>query len=258
MVNIDIENIRSLDYNILENNQNKKVLYLEKNDKYYIINYETDLYVNNIKFQTNKNSVDVLHELSQYDCNFLIYCHPYSYDTHWQIKYFEFIVKTLGFKNVNYTTLDVVKGGDILVDDGFDGDFIEFNSKYPIYDIVILPDCGGTWGSAWGSFEKYQKLIFEIINNVLTIIKEGGKLYLSKMSDNDFNFIYNEYRQKYKCEIDEYDELHLKYLVITKSQNTPKNELDKNIIKLTELINKHFSKLNNIKSILESKLVTSV
>ncbi len=74
-----------------------------------------------------------------------------------------------------------------------------------------------------------------MINNILKIIKEGGKLYLSKIiGPITINDIYQEFSKKYKCEIEHnkfnYD---VEYLVITKNNNS--------INKLEELIDKYFN-----------------
>lgn len=218
-------------YKIL-NNDNKNIIYLEIDSKNFIIKYENNnFYINNIIIDTKTNLKDKLNDYLKYDCNFLIYCHPRPYDTHWQIDYFHSITQKLGFKNVKYSTLDIINKPDILAD-GFKGEFIEINSKYPIYDIVILPDCGGDW---------YLKnddtiTIFNIINNILKIIKEGGKLYLSKIIEPiNIDVIYQEFNKKYKCEIEnfKFSTVDIKYLVITKNNNS--------INKLEELIDKYFS-----------------
>lgn len=133
--------------------------------------------------------INIVSSYEKYDkYNVIVFCHPKlikKNDDHFLYPFFEKMIAKDGH-NINTTwlqTIDILPGGSTQAD-GFNPDFIKKHQNE--YDIVFVPDCGGLWFE-YQKDKEVQK-IFDLTDNLLRLIKPGGKLYLSK-------FLYPEIQQ---------------------------------------------------------------
>lgn len=117
--------------------------------------------------------------------NMLVYCHNRPVQTHFGIEDLRRFATDAHVSETNMYTLDVSGEADIVAN-GFARNFL---TAYPsAFDVVVLPDCGGPWFGATGSDNTVSEtcrrvLVEKIITNVLTIVKPGGKMIVSKLYD---------------------------------------------------------------------------
>jgi hypothetical protein len=127
----------------------------------------------------------------------LVYCHPrkINYDdksSHWWLSntyadisrkpIMDYILEHNNIKptSAKFNTVDI-RGTPDYITDGFSSEFISQHQNE--FDIVLLPDCDGRWWDIINSGDDTEKsiLLYSLIENLMTIIKPRGKLYLSKL-----------------------------------------------------------------------------
>ena len=150
-------------------------------------NYPFEGIILNGVHQNNNPSVLILNILTlirPVNQNILVYSHPKPIlvpKDHFMYEIFESVVKDSGseIKNYNLYTLDI-SGNPHIMADGFSPEFINKYASNPAFDIVFMPDCGGAWYRLQDpDFQGFEP-IFELIDNVLKIVKPNGKLVISK------------------------------------------------------------------------------
>lgn len=128
----------------------------------------------------------------------LVYCHPrkINYDdksSHWWLgtnyadissrPVIDYILERNNIKpkSAKFHTVDI-QGTPDYITDGFSSEFISQHQNE--FDVVMLPDCEGRWWEIINSGDDTEKsiLLYSLIENLMTIIKSRGKLYLSKLT----------------------------------------------------------------------------
>lgn len=124
--------------------------------------------------------------------NVLIYCHRTNPDKHWQR---DIIAKLVDKHNtaklrVTYTTLDTKGTLDTsersdmhLMMDGFN---VSGNKFEHMFDLIILPDCGGKYWELQAdksNYDEFSRLITEEVN---TFANQHGHIYFGKIVSKDF------------------------------------------------------------------------
>ncbi len=192
-LNIEIKKLIGSGFNIGFDSIRDKVLYVTEPDNSvtHKINISDNypfegIILNDIK-QNNCPTETILNMLTQINSsnsNILVYSHPkpilVSTD-HFMYEIFESVVKESGsdIKNYNVYTLDIIGNPNIKAD-GFGQEFINKYSTNPAFDFVFMPDCAGPWYRLQGpDFLGFEPII-KLIDDVLKIVKPGGKLVISK------------------------------------------------------------------------------
>ena len=120
----------------------------------------------------------------------VIYCHDTKASgmlaglQHWDFARIQTMIETRFGKPVNVYTLDpkrpkpgnMVQSTADIVMDGFSNEFV--SNHQSMFDMVILPDCGGPWANAAAAGE--TNTILEQIERLITMVKPGGYLCLNK------------------------------------------------------------------------------
>ncbi len=189
-LNFEIDDLVKAGYKVNLDEIHSKKLYVEEPDNGVTHTIEiSDLYpfvnvvLNNIQ-QTNNPSQKIikLFELIDWkENNILVYSHPKKITIpkdHFMYEIFEQVVNQNNITDYKLYTLDISGTPDILFD-GFGTQFISRYSVNPTFNIVFMPDCAGPWFELQNNFVVYEP-IFELIDNVLKIVKSGGKLVISK------------------------------------------------------------------------------
>jgi SAM-dependent methyltransferase len=187
---------------------------------------------NPIKFFSVNRPIDVgkkilnyVNELPKYsNKNVLVYCHPYKYEKsgdnkHWLSESIEKTISDFQLDKPNIYTIDI-KGEPNILADGFGEEFINyFSTPKPTFDIVYLFDCDGLWAEYQGFNENKiinNEKIIELINNVLKIVKSGGKLIISKiLTDELYELILSSIPNSGPYELEQLDS-GSKVIIITK------------------------------------------
>jgi len=181
------ENGYTIDYSQI---QSKKLILTDIDGSIVEITIPMDFPFHNItlyKIQQKINTplsfiVDLIAKIPYTKPNVLVYCHPYKIDKegHYLYNLIQKSIKESGLVECSIYTLDISGDPNILAD-GFSDEFINRYSINPSFDIVFLLDCAGPW-------EKLQKpefynfdAICVLIDKVLKIVKQNGKLIISKI-----------------------------------------------------------------------------
>jgi hypothetical protein len=182
---VDLSQIDSKKIIVSDANNNR--LYVEINDGYpfkpikvFLVNQQVNPGI------TIEKYISELPKSS--NTNVLVYCHPYKYDSsenkHFLSDVIEQVILESRLSEPSIYTLDIQREPNILAD-GFSEDFLGyFSNSNPTFDLVFMFDCSGPWSHYQGfnkeNLEDKDKII-ELINNVLRIVKSGGKLIISKI-----------------------------------------------------------------------------
>jgi hypothetical protein len=141
----------------------------------------------------------------------LIYCHPHkvfwinnTLYGHWMAPLMQQIILQMIEKktdNVIIKTVDIIKGGDFN-EDAFHENFYKKHCNE--YDLIFLPDCAGEWyylqcnyeedyvihlkhdNYCYKSPDELKEMFLNIIKNVDSMLKNGGRLYISKFIQTGF------------------------------------------------------------------------
>ncbi len=83
-------------------------------------------------------------------------------------------------ESAKFNTVDISGSPDYIID-GFSSEFISQHQNE--FDIVMLPDCAGRWWDIIKLDDDTEKsiLLFSLIESIMSIVKPGGRLYLSKL-----------------------------------------------------------------------------
>ena len=146
------------------------------------------------QIKPSDNIVDYIPNSS--DKNVLIYCHPRKYeDGHYSSDVVDKVILESMLSKPLIYTVDI-QGQPNIFADGFGEEFLSyFSNPNPIFDIVFMFDCDGPWSYFQGFNDNKKEdinKIIELINNVLRIIKPGGKLIISKILSKElYNFLHH-------------------------------------------------------------------
>jgi hypothetical protein len=135
----------------------------------------------------------------------VIYCHNTKANgmllalQHWDFARIRTMIESRLGKKVNVYTLDPMRPkptniqstADIVMD-GFSNDFISMHQS--MFDMLILPDCGGPWSNAAYSGE--TNISIDMIERLLTMIKPGGYLCMNKFMNVSENTIQSYFQKK--------------------------------------------------------------
>lgn len=191
--NVDLTQIES--QILIVTDTNNKKLYIKLNNKFPFVPYEVFSVVQSSSIKIEK----YISELPKWsNTNVLIYCHPFKYENNSENKYFlsdiveQVILESMLNEPFIYTV--DIQGEPNILADGFGEEFLDyFSNQNPTFDIVFMFDCAGLWSYYQGFNKEHledKDKIIELINNVLRIVKSGGKLIISKILSVDlYNLI---------------------------------------------------------------------
>ncbi len=157
----------------------------------------------------------------------LILCHSKNLKNnlsgHFLGKLFTQIQQTY-FPNVQfeYHTIDIldIKNKQLgklhtthFIDDVWSDKFIRAHKNE--YDIVFMPDCGGSWYKNVLENKDFSKNIQDIINKTMMLVSDNGILYLSKFFIQHQNYIEKTYKN---ATLKKYDDYNMSYFIFNKTK----------------------------------------
>ena len=192
-IKIELDKLEKNGYQIdLQHFNDKNTIKVEKEKNVFEIEFKSNYpfdrrVINGFKYLDSNPSFTLEQNIEQYrKKKILVYCHPRKVDqppNHFLLDFFRLKLQEQNLQPNDYQfyTIDTQDNGtQNIKEDGFGEDFL--NANLNEFDMVFLPDCGGKW------FEVQQKKPFspdemiELLRNVLTIVKPGGKLLASKFT----------------------------------------------------------------------------
>ena len=136
----------------------------------------------------------------------VIYCHDTKASgmlaglQHWDFAQIQTMIESRLGKPVNVYTLDpkrprpgnMVQSTADIVMDGFSNEFV--SNHQSMFDMLVLPDCGGPWANAAAAGE--TNTILEQIERLLTMVKPGGYVCLNKFMSVSIDTLQSYFQQK--------------------------------------------------------------
>lgn len=157
----------------------------------------------------------------------LILCHPKNLENdlsgHFLGELFKQIQQSY-FPDVlfEYHTIDILdirdkRLGNLhtahFTDDVWSDKFIKEHKNE--YDIVFMPDCGGSWYKDVLENISFKENIEDIINKTMMLVSDNGILYLSKFFEPHKNYIEETYKN---ATLKKYDAYDMPYFIFTKTK----------------------------------------
>lgn len=114
-----------------------------------------------------------------------IMCHTRP-NYHWMDEWFEAEAEQLNMKNIEYKYVDAMPNDQFETHD-IVADVFAGNKENALADIVYAPDCDGIWGKLFSGYN--QGIFQEALQKLFQWVKDGGYLYVSKLSDEAIEYL---------------------------------------------------------------------